>query len=71
MDDDDERGSVKVDPPGGSQQMTAQHVPDEWKGLDRFPPLPPQFCGRLPPHNFAPGYPRSFLSPAPPELSGR
>ena len=24
---------VKVDPPGGTQQITVQHVPDEWKGI--------------------------------------
>ena len=36
-----------------------------------FVPLPPQFCGRLPARNFAPGNPRRIFGPAPPDFSGR
>ena len=32
----DEKGSVKVDTLGGSQLITVQHVPDEWRGKHRL-----------------------------------
>ena len=31
--DDDEKGIATVYTPGGTQQITVQHVPDEWKGI--------------------------------------
>lgn len=68
--DDDEKGIATVYTPGGTQQITVQHVRDEWRGVGSVPTPgvttwvttdvipPPPAC------NFAPGYPRSIFSPA-------
>ena len=68
LDGVDERGSVKVDTPGGAQQMTVRHVPEEWREVGSVPTpggttlvttdVPPS------PRNFAPGYPRRIFGPA-------
>ena len=70
LDGVDERGSVKVDTPGGAQQMTVRHVPEEWREVGSVPTpggttlvttdVPPS------PRNFAPGYPRRIFGPGPP-----
>ena len=64
--------------PGGTQQMTVQHVRDEWRGVgsvptpgvttwvttDVIPPARLQFRTRLPALNFQPGYPRRIFGAA-------
>lgn len=70
--------------PGGTQQITVQHVRDEWRGVgsvptpgvttwvttDVIPPARLQFRTRLPALNFQPGYPRRIFGAARPEFSG-
>ena len=35
--DDDEKGIATVYTLGGTQQMTVQHIPDEWRGVGSIP----------------------------------
>ena len=74
--DDDEKGMSNVHTPDGTQQMTVQHIPDEWRGVGSIPIPgvdgmglngmdPPPAC------KVAPGYPRQIFGPASPEFSGR
>ena len=35
--DDDEKGRCTIPTPGGTQQMTVQHVRDEWRGVGSVP----------------------------------